>query len=185
VAAAVSIPVFGNGDCVEPADLLERVRSTGVAGVLVGRGVLRNPWIFAQADALAAGRSLPPVSLAERGRFLLEYMDLLLRGDAGEAAGFRHRAGMVADGAVAASHAGADRSSGQQRGSLVTGHWSLRTDLPATPARGRDRWVINKIRALCAWYTRGFENGSHLRQAVNQTDSLAALRATLQAFFGC
>ena len=57
VAAAVSIPVFGNGDCVEPDDLFARLRSAGVAGVLVGRGVLRNPWIFAQAAALAEGRA--------------------------------------------------------------------------------------------------------------------------------
>ena len=43
VARAVSIPVFGNGDCVEPAELVQRMAETGVAGVLVGRGALRNP----------------------------------------------------------------------------------------------------------------------------------------------
>ncbi len=159
VAASVSIPVFGNGDCVEPDDLLRRLRSSGVAGVLVGRGALRNPWLFGQAEALAAGEAVREVTLAERGRFLLEYLDLLLKGDAGEAAGFRHRAGNVE-----AASAEADRGS--------------------RLARGRDRWVINKIRALSAWYTRGFENGSHLRQSVNNTETLAALRSTIIEFFG-
>ena len=51
----VSIPVFGSGDCVEPAQLVERAASaSGVGGVLVGRGALRNPWIFQQAAALGA-----------------------------------------------------------------------------------------------------------------------------------
>jgi tRNA-dihydrouridine synthase B len=150
VAASVAIPVFGNGDCVEPEDLSARLGSSGVAGVLVGRGVLRNPWIFSQAAALSAGRPVAGVSLAEKGDFLLEYMDLLLHGADGEPEGFRHSAAAAG---------------------------------PAQPALGRDRWVVNKIRALCAWYTRGLENGSHLRYEVNRTDSLNALRATIQAFF--
>ena len=34
-------------------------------------------------------------------------------------------------------------------------------------ARGHDRWVINKLRALNSWYTKGLDNGSHLRVAIN------------------
>jgi len=151
VAAAVRIPVFGNGDCIEPEDLFARLRSSGVAGVLVGRGVLRNPWIFAQAAALSEGRPAPVVSLADRGRFLLDYIELLLGGAENEPAGFRHAVGS--------------------------------TQQEATPARGRERWVVNKIRALGAWYTRGLENGSHLRHEINRTESLPALRDTIRAFF--
>ena len=57
VADALTIPVFGSGDCVEPEQVIGRMQ-TGVEGVLVGRGVLRNPWILAQAADLAAGK--PP-----------------------------------------------------------------------------------------------------------------------------
>ena len=56
VAESLSIPVLGSGDCIEPGQILERMRAGNVSGVLVGRGVLRNPWILAQADDLAAGR---------------------------------------------------------------------------------------------------------------------------------
>jgi hypothetical protein len=51
-------------------------------------------------------------------------------------------------------------------------------DAPAAagPARGHDRWVINKLRALNSWYTKGLDNGSHLRVAVNSAESLARLR---------
>jgi tRNA-dihydrouridine synthase B len=155
VARAVSIPVFGNGDCVEAEELLERQRHAGVAGVLVGRGVLRNPWIFAQADALSHGRPLPAVTLAKRGRFLLDYIDLLLSEGVNEPTGFRH----VADGSGAAAATS------------------------SLPARGRQRWVINKIRALCAWYTRGLDGGSHLRVTINQVSSIPALRQTIGEFF--
>ena len=48
VAKEVTIPVFGSGDCVEPEQVVEKWRAGGVSGVLVGRGVLRNPWILAQ-----------------------------------------------------------------------------------------------------------------------------------------
>jgi tRNA-dihydrouridine synthase len=42
-----------------------------------GRGVLRNPWILAQAEDLAAGRAMRPVTMSQRGEFLLEYIELL------------------------------------------------------------------------------------------------------------
>jgi tRNA-dihydrouridine synthase len=69
--------VLGSGDCIEPSDIVERLRC-GVGGVLVGRGVLRNPWILAQAADLASGRIARQVTLGERGQFLLDYIDLLL-----------------------------------------------------------------------------------------------------------
>src|SRR6185312_12671131 len=77
IAGDLAIPVFGSGDCVEPEQIVERMRS-GVEGVLVGRGVLRNPWILAQATDLAAGRPKRVVTLDDRGRFLLDYIELLL-----------------------------------------------------------------------------------------------------------
>src|SRR5258708_14961808 len=75
VAEGLSIPVLGSGDCTEPGQILERMRAGNVSGVLVGRGVLRNPWILAQAADLAAGRPARPITDEERGRFLLDYIE--------------------------------------------------------------------------------------------------------------
>src|SRR5262249_2724851 len=135
IADELTIPVFGSGDCIEPQQIVERMRS-GVDGVLVGRGVLRNPWILAQTTDLGAGRPPREVTLADRGQFLFDYIDLLLRERVDEAR--------------VASH---------------------------------DRWVINKLRALGSWYTKGFENGSHLRTAINSAESLAVLCDAIDAFF--
>jgi tRNA-dihydrouridine synthase B len=152
VAGDLSIPVFGSGDCIDPEQMVERLRSASVGGVLVGRGALRNPWIFEQAADLAAGRVPRQISSAERGQFLLNYVDLLINERLGEAEGFRH----VAPGQV---------------------------PLPAAPARGHDRWVINKLRALNSWYTKGLDNGSHLRVAINAAESIPQLRAVIEDFF--
>src|SRR5262245_50350975 len=77
IAETLSIPVFGSGDCVEPEQIVERL-AMGAEGVLVGRGVLRNPWILAQAADLAAGRPMREVTAVDRRRFLLDYIDLLM-----------------------------------------------------------------------------------------------------------
>src|SRR4030095_16712142 len=137
IADALAIPVFGSGDCVEPEQIVGRMNQ-GVEGVLVGRGVLRNPWILAQALDMAAGRAPRPVTLADRGRFLLEYIELLMRERVDDARALTH-----------------------------------------------DRWVVNKLRALGSYYTKGLDNGSHLRTAINTAQSLGQLQETVIAFFGC
>ncbi|PYR17223.1 MAG: tRNA dihydrouridine synthase DusB [Acidobacteria bacterium] len=148
IAGDLTIPVFGSGDCVEPEQIVLRMRS-GVEGVLVGRGVLRNPWILAQAADLAAGLTPREVTLEDRGRFLLDYIDKLLTERVREPEGFRH---------------GVDVQISR-------------------PGSSQHRWVINKIRALGSWYTKGLENGSHLRTAINGADSLESLRELITTFF--
>jgi len=135
IADALTIPVFGSGDCIEPEQVVARMRA-GVEGVLVGRGVLRNPWILAQALDLAAGRPARTVTMADRGQFLLDYIDLLKNERIDESRAVSH-----------------------------------------------DRWIVNKLRALGSWYTKGLDNGSHLRAAINAADSLPALCEMVGAFF--
>jgi tRNA-dihydrouridine synthase B len=159
VAGTVGIPVFGSGDCVEPSHLVQKLLESRVSGVLVGRGALRNPWIFEQAAALARGEAARAVTLEERGQFLLDYIDLLIHERNGEAAGFRH----VAPGPMPNAPGPAPERS--------------------EVARGHDRWVINKLRALNSWYTKGLDNGSHLRVSVNAAESIPQLRDIIAEFF--
>ncbi len=49
VAAAVGIPVVGNGDILFPEDVERSRRISGVQPVMIARGALIKPWIFAEA----------------------------------------------------------------------------------------------------------------------------------------
>jgi tRNA-dihydrouridine synthase len=52
------------------------IRETGVDGVTIARGCIGNPWIFAECQALLAGRPLPPPpSVEEQGRVIAEHYD--------------------------------------------------------------------------------------------------------------
>lgn len=151
IAAQLRIPVFGSGDCVTPEQVVEKLNS-GVGGVLVGRGVLRNPWILAQAADLVAGRAPREIALQDRGQFLLDYIDLLLNERVREPEGFRRTA------------PGADLVESSSR-------------------KSHARWVVNKIRALGGYYTKGIENGAELRAGLNTAVSLDDLRALIHRFF--
>ena len=59
--AVTTIPVLGNGDIWSAADALDMVRRTGCDGVVVGRGCLGRPWLFAD---LAAAFADPSAGLA-------------------------------------------------------------------------------------------------------------------------
>lgn len=61
VKRAVSIPVIGNGDVTGPAEAAALYEQTGCDLVMVGRGALGAPWVFAQIEAyLTHGQILPP-----------------------------------------------------------------------------------------------------------------------------
>jgi nifR3 family TIM-barrel protein len=51
-----SIPVLGNGDIWSADDAVRMMRETGADGVVVGRGCLGRPWLFADLAAAAQGR---------------------------------------------------------------------------------------------------------------------------------
>ncbi len=55
VKSQTKIPVLGNGDILTPESAVQRLRESGCDGVLIGRGALKNPFIFADALSLWRG----------------------------------------------------------------------------------------------------------------------------------
>ncbi len=79
VVEAVDIPVIGSGDIFAPQDALAMFRETGCAAVMVGRGVLGNPWLFTGIRVLLEeGKALPPPTVKERVAMALRHMELLV-----------------------------------------------------------------------------------------------------------
>jgi nifR3 family TIM-barrel protein len=74
----LDIPVLGNGDIWEAEDALRMVRETGCAGVVVGRGCLGRPWLFADLAAAFDGRpERARPTLAEVARVMRRHAELL------------------------------------------------------------------------------------------------------------
>ncbi len=72
-AQALPCPVLANGNIWSAEKAHEVVRSTGVVGVMIGRGCIRNPWIFEQIRSHSRGT--PPHM--PTGREVLEYIHAL------------------------------------------------------------------------------------------------------------
>lgn len=78
--ARVKIPVIGNGDVVDYPTAMAMFRDTGVDGVMIGRGAIKNPWVFRQIHAQMNALPEVVVDAQEKRRVLLRYFDQI-RGD--------------------------------------------------------------------------------------------------------
>lgn len=66
VKEAVAIPVIGNGDVFSGADCLKMLAETGCDGIMLGRGLMGNPWLVKECLAALAGEQFPEISWEER-----------------------------------------------------------------------------------------------------------------------
>lgn len=55
IKAGSKIPIIGNGDIITPEMANQRLQSSGCDAVMIGRGCLKNPWIFLEALNLREG----------------------------------------------------------------------------------------------------------------------------------
>jgi nifR3 family TIM-barrel protein len=73
------VPVLGNGDIWSGNDGLRMVQETGCAGVVVGRGCLGRPWLFAELKAAFNGEPAPTLpTLFEVREIMLRHGQLLI-----------------------------------------------------------------------------------------------------------
>src|SRR5882724_4811678 len=79
VAAAVPIPVIGNGDLASATDVAKRRDETGIAGAMIGRAAMSAPWIFSQTKQyLVTGEILDAPELPERWNLILRHCQLVV-----------------------------------------------------------------------------------------------------------
>lgn len=87
--AHTGIPVLGNGDIFKATDASAMMEQTGCDGVVVGRGCLGRPWLFAELSAALRGEEIPAApTLGEVTRIMMRHAELLVAHD-GERKGCR------------------------------------------------------------------------------------------------
>jgi tRNA-dihydrouridine synthase B len=75
---AMPVPVIGSGDLFTAEQCAARLAASGCDGVMIARGSLGNPFIFAQANALLSGASsVPRIGPAERMATAMEHLHML------------------------------------------------------------------------------------------------------------
>lgn len=76
------IPVLGNGDIFAARDASAMMAQTGCDGVVIGRGCLGRPWLFAELSAELRGLPMPPEpTLGEVTRIIHRHAELLISHD--------------------------------------------------------------------------------------------------------
>lgn len=88
VAAAVSVPVLGNGGINSAQDAKRMLEYTGCAGIAVARGACGRPWLFAEIRAALDGCEFSPPPVGERISVAIKHFEAIIA-DKGEYVGIR------------------------------------------------------------------------------------------------
>ncbi len=79
VKNAVSIPVIGNGDVTDEQSAAIMLEKTGCDALMIGRGALGNPWVFAQINAyLDECRVLPAPTVTQKMAVMLRHIEKII-----------------------------------------------------------------------------------------------------------
>ena len=75
-----STTIIGSGDLFEAEDIAERIEQSGVDGVVLARGAIGNPWLFADLGAVLSGKPRPTMpTVQQQGQVIMYHLELCCR----------------------------------------------------------------------------------------------------------
>lgn len=81
VKKAVSVPVIANGDIFSAKDALSMIDETNCDGIMIARGALGNPWIFADVIAAFENVDFVPPTAKDRIEMAIRHAEAMLKKD--------------------------------------------------------------------------------------------------------
>ena len=77
VKESVSIPVIGNGDVKSPEDVINMLNVTGCDAVMIGRGILGNPWLIKNSINMLEDKVCLKITSEDRINMCLKHLNYL------------------------------------------------------------------------------------------------------------
>ncbi len=170
VREAVNIPVIANGDVFSGADALAIMAHTGCDLVMIARGSLGNPWIFAEANALWEALGRPSgADLAKLGEEKVRSACFEL--EHGQHCDLQGMSGSNSEKAKPFTYAPPTRD---VRIDTMLRHLEMSIDFKGEYA------AVREMRKHVGWYTKGVHGAASLRRGVNEITDAAKLREAIE-----
>ncbi len=167
VKAGAKIPIIGNGDIHGAESAVQRLKESGCDGVMIGRGCLKNPWVFREAMSLWQGHCHGPRHGLRHG--LWHAQD----------AAVERLAGLPVAAQVTGSAACLPTSSDKDFVRLFV-------KLQAAyehDAKADEKITMLQIKKFASWYSSGYPGASNFRKSIFQTKSLNEVMDATLGFF--
>ncbi len=170
VREAVNIPVIANGDVFSGTDALAIMAHTGCDLVMIARGSLGNPWIFAEANALWEALGRPRgAELAKLGEEKVRSACFEL--EHGQHCDLQGMSGSNSEKAKPFTYAPPTRD---VRIDTMLRHLEMSIDFKGEYA------AVREMRKHVGWYTKGVHGAASLRRGVNEITDAAKLREAIE-----